>query len=639
MSSNGPLIKDGAPISGAQPVEASAVAPLASFLESLLARQCSLSNADGGVIWLCATPTRKAGVAAIRSGSAANAAAPEWLDPVVRRIERVAEALRESASQDSVVRPIIEPLRVGGAEGVYQSGASHLLSIVPLSAAGVIEGFTGLVTRGLDPKSAAENALRAGLAGGGFETFLWQQSAYREGEQRVRLRETLELLDAAFQAIDAKGMCAILCHELRRRYACERVSIGLIAGEAISVTGISGADTVEKRSPAAELLRDAMEECAIQDTEIVYPVPPENEHDPATRRIVLAHERLSQRNGPSSILSLPLRVEGDLVGIMLLERAAADPFPPGATALLRLVAEFVGPAVWTRRLADRGVLAVARDRCIDLGQSIVGPRHTGWKLIGAIALLIFLGLALIPIPDRVPARAEIRAVTSRTIPPPFAGYFAETLVKPGDQVKAGDVLGRMDTSELTLQLEQEVGKRAMLETERDNAHASGDLSTWRRASRGVDESDAKIALLTSSIARAEVRSPIDGIVSRGDLDDYLGARVEPTTALFEVVTEDRMALLRVDERDARRIAPGQAGWLVSAAYPARRIPIVVDRINPAADAIDGANVFLVEASIDNPPPFLHPGTQGRARLRDGWTTGLAALSRPILDEIRLRYWW
>lgn len=625
--------------SGSEPVDASVVAPLATFLDSLLVQQIALSGAESGLIWLYATRTRQAGVVAARASADRPQPSAAMVRSITQRVERVADKVRSDGSAGAAARPLIEQFTVEDGDGVYRADASHLLLILPLAAAGIIEGVTALVLRRTDARAATDAATRAGLAALAFETYLWKQNTLREGEQRARLHETLELLDAVQQGSDVRSMGAILCHEIRRRFACERVSIGLVSGDSIKVAGLSGADTIDPRSPAAELLRDAMEECAVQDCEVVFPSPAESDHDPASRRIVRSHARLSDRDGPSSILSLPLRIEGDLVGVLVLERAARDPFPAGAVSLLRLVAEFVGPSVWTRRLADRGVLAVARDRAIDLGRAIVGPRHTGWKLVGASLVLVFLGLALIPIPDRVPAEAEIRAVTSRTIPPPFAGYLAESFVRPGDRVAAGDVLGRMEVSELTLQLEQETGKRSMLETERDNAHASGDLSTWRRATRGIDESDARIALLKSSVDRSEIRAPIDGIVSRGDLEDYLGARVEPTTALFEVVTPERLAVLRVDERDAHRVTRGQRGWLTSTANPGRRIPITVERINPAAEAVEGGNVFLVEASIDNPPEFLHPGTGARVRLRDGWTTGLAALARPIVDEFRLRIWW
>src|SRR5690606_29097932 len=116
------------------------------------------------------------------------------------------------------------------------------------------------------------------------------------------------------------------------------------------------------------------------------------ETDPSQRRVTRAHEELSRRFGPSAILSLPLRVEGGLVGVATLERDTTDPFPTGAVPLLRLVAEYIGPAMWTRRMADRGVLAVARDRAIDLAVATVGPRHTGVKALVTVILLAVLAM-------------------------------------------------------------------------------------------------------------------------------------------------------------------------------------------------------------------------------------------------------
>src|SRR5690606_11787815 len=129
------------------------------------------------------------------------------------------------------------------------------------------------------------------------------------------------------------------------------------------------------------------------DAEIVYPQPPEMSADPSLRRVTRAHGDLSAKFGPSAILSLPLRVEGDLVGVVVLERESADPFPPGAVPLMRLIAECIGPAVWTRRMADRGVLAVARDRAMEIATITVGPRYTGVKVLGLLLLLTVVCMA------------------------------------------------------------------------------------------------------------------------------------------------------------------------------------------------------------------------------------------------------
>lgn len=620
----------------APPREASDVAPLVSFLDSLLKRQISLGQADAGLIWLFATPTRQAGTVAIHQD-------PErplhraWSRAVLHAIDRHAPSM--ISMEDGSPRVRVESVSVDPDDSVYRSDRGHLVVIIPLIAEGTVEGVSALVIAGSDRRAASEAGLRASLAASAFETYLWRENALREAQGRARLRETLELLDASIQGQNTGAVCAILCHELRRRFGCVRVSIGLLRGDSVRLVGMSGTDTIDRKAPAAEPIESAMEECAAQDVELEFPQPPHAEQSPMTRRVVRSHKLLSMKAGPSAIVSLPLRIEGDLVGVLLLERAINDPFPAGALSLLRLLAEFVGPCVHTRRMADRGVVAVARDRVGELARAAVGPRHTAAKAICLMLTLVLVGLAVIPIPDRIRSSAEVRAVTTRTIPPPFSGYLSEALVRPGDFVEAGDVIGRMDTSELSLQLEQEIGRRETLATERDSAHATGDLAAWRRAAKGVEESEAKIGLLRSYIVRSEIRAPIAGQISRGDLRDYLGARVEPTTALFEIVTPDRMVVTQIDERDIARVRPGQDGWMSTAASPGTRIPLRIVRINPSAEPTEGANVYTAEADVLAHDRFLQPGMRGHVRLRSGWTTGLVMLTRPIVDEIRLRLWW
>lgn len=384
-----------------------------------------------------------------------------------------------------------------------------------------------------------------------------------------------------------------------------------------------------------------MEECALQDIELVYPAPEDAQMDPGLRRVLRAHDELSRRHGPAAMLSLPLRVEGDLVGVVLLERPQGDPFPASAAGLLRLVAEFIGPAMWTRRLADRGLLAVVRDRTRALASLAVGPRHTGWKLLGVTVLLILIGSAFVPIPRRVTAEAEMRASVSRTIVPPFVGYLDEVLVEPGSRVARGDVLAMMDTSALRLQLAELIAREASLSVQRDEARNRGEIGQALEAEAMIEEIKAQARTRIDQIAKAEIRSPIDGVVSRGDLKDFVGARVEPSQALLEVVGSGRVAMLRVDERSIDRVYLEQVGTLMARARPGERVPIQVTRINPAAEAVQGANVYLVEAHIQgiDELAWLRPGETGLAKLHAGSTTVMQAVIGPLVDAARMRWWW
>jgi hypothetical protein len=486
----------------------------------------------------------------------------------------------------------------------------------------------------------ADEALdRLALTNARFEAFLWQQQCMAEAGQRAKLRETLELLDVSQQGASAEAMGALMCHELQRRFGCTRVSIGLVQHDRIRLNAVSGADNLDRRGEAVGHIENAMEECADQDIEVVYPPPPEAEADPAQRRVTRAHEVLSRRFGPAAMLSLPLRVEGDLVGVVLLEREESDPFPAGSVPLLRLVAEFIGPALWTRRLADRGILAVVRDRTIDLGRAIVGPRHTARKLAALAAVLVLIAGAVIPIPDRIKAGAEVAAETSRTIPAPFTGYLATSLVRPGDSVTAGQPLATMDTKELELQLAESKADREKYSSQLDEAQQAGEPGRAKGFAAAVAQTTAQIDKTQLHLDRAVIRSPIDGRIAQGDLDAFINAKIDPTQPLFVVVADKNVVNLQVDERDVNHVKIGQEGRLTIKALPGQPVRLKVTRINPAAEAVAGANIYRVEAELLEPAPWLKPGMTGTARLDNGWTNGLKWLLDPLIDAARMKLWW
>lgn len=631
-------------------------AEMRAFLAQLLALQCRLVGGVAGAIYLVGGPGRAGGVFARYEAPGTR---PINLDGAGAKLEKIIEAACRSgpaagpapggagsgaaADQRAGAPGIVEIIRLSGGSGLYGDEPAYPILASPLLAAGRVEGCSLVVLPevrgGRVPADADDALVRLGLAASRFEAYLWQQHALGESHQKAMLRQTLELLDASQQGQNAAAMGSLLCHELARRFGCTRASIGLIGvGDRLRVVGVSGTDEVDRKGAAAEAIEAAMEECAAQDIEVAYPAPENPE--PSERRVVRAHDALSKKFGPSAMVSLPLRVEGDLVGVVLLEREAADPFPAGSLPLLRLVAEFIGPGLWTRRLADRGVLAVTRDRVKALGAGIVGPRHTGAK-VAALALLAGLAAAaFVPIPARVVAEATIEASARRTIMPPFSGYLGEVLVRPGDSVPRGTLLARMDTQSLELDRDEAVARRDAVLSQRDDAMARGELDKVRAASAQIAEIDARLNLLDSQLARSELLSPIDGRVAQGDQRDFVGSRVEPTHPLFEIIDEARVVALSIDERDITRVTIGQEGWIAPRARPDQRATIVVDRISPVAQADERTNVYRVEAHVEGEfPDWLRPGATAIARLKSGRTTALELFLRPIVDEVRLNWWW
>ncbi|MFG0252549.1 MAG: efflux RND transporter periplasmic adaptor subunit, partial [Phycisphaerales bacterium JB038] len=336
------------------------------------------------------------------------------------------------------------------------------------------------------------------------------------------------------------------------------------------------------------------------------------------------------------------RLASDLVGVVVMEREQADPFPPGALPLLRLVAEYIGPAMWTRRLADRKVLAVSRDRFFELGEKLVGPRHTTLKLVVAAIVLVFLLMVIVPVPNRVVADGKLKAMAMRQIPAPFAALLDEVTVKPGDVVEAGQVLGKLDTLELELQRNRSLAQLEAYEKERDKARTEGKWADAEMAAQRVNEARAMLALFEDRLSRAALTAPIAGVVTQGDLDEYINAPVEPTQVLFEVMDLSNLRIIvEVDERDIHRIEVGDKGRFAPAGSPGRRVPIEVTAVVPSAEPREAKNVYRVEAILRNPEDvkYLRPGMAGTVRISDGFSNTFTILTRRVADSIRLKLWW
>jgi multidrug resistance efflux pump len=244
----------------------------------------------------------------------------------------------------------------------------------------------------------------------------------------------------------------------------------------------------------------------------------------------------------------------------------------------------------------------------------------------------------------VTAAAEVQAKQSRTVVAPFTGYLKAVSVKPGDAVKVGQLLATMDTADLALELAESEAKLESMRVQANDALARGELGKYRGYQSQVEETEAHVALLKDHMVRSEIRAPIDGLIGRGELESFIRARVDPTQPLFEIVSRDQRAVAYVEEKDAQRVTDDMMGNLVIRSQPGRKVPVKVVRVNPAAEVVQGKNVYQAEVELlgaldDGTAAWLRPGMTGTIKLDDGVTTTLSWVLRPVIDEVRMWMWW
>jgi hypothetical protein len=310
--------------------------------------------------------------------------------------------------------------------------------------------------------------------------------------------------------------------------------------------------------------------------------------------------------------------------VLLAPPGEAAPAGPAVAALLR-------PALDLLAGAARPPARAARQR------------RAGGRIVLAASIAALVGLAaVLPRPDEVVGGFVALPELAWTVTAPFDGVLEATDTRPGDSVAAGQVLARMATRELALEVAAARARAASDRREAAIARAGGQPAQEQLAELSTRRAEAQVALLEYRLGLAEVRAPGGGVVLSGDLRRSLGQPLSRGQALFEIAPQSGLrAELLLPEARAHLVHPGQRALLSPASDPGARLAVRIERVRPMAEIVQNRNVFRAIASIEDPAgtgAVLRPGAEGLTRVEVGTTNWLAwALAEPLL-AIRRWLW-
>jgi RND family efflux transporter MFP subunit len=208
-----------------------------------------------------------------------------------------------------------------------------------------------------------------------------------------------------------------------------------------------------------------------------------------------------------------------------------------------------------------------------------------------------------------------------------SGYLKRWLVDIGARVKAGQVLGEIESPEVDQQLRQAEADVATAEA--NEKIASVTAERWRnlRATDSVSkqEADEKISLAASTQAQVQaakanvqrlkelsgfekVVAPFDGVVTarNTDVGQLINAGSSSGPELFRIADTKRLRLyVRVPQTYAAQMQPGVTAKL---SFPDRPGKPYVAKLERTANALDAASrTLLAEMIVDNSNNELLPG--------------------------------
>jgi len=272
---------------------------------------------------------------------------------------------------------------------------------------------------------------------------------------------------------------------------------------------------------------------------------------------------------------------------------------------------------------------------------------------GAAAIVLFAGFSIFngdsdaepyrtaPI-DRgsitrvVSATGTLQPLVSANVGSTVSGPVVEVLVDFNSQVRANQVLARLDPTPFQQRIVQAQASLAQAQAQaavanadyqryvllQQRGFASEQLMVQQRAARdtaraAVAQASAQVASARTDLERSVIRSPIEGVVvdRQVNVGQSVAASLQAPT-LF-IIAQDLSRLqanITVDEADIGYAEEGQAVRFTVDAFPDREFEGRVSQVRQQGVAEQGVVTYTVVVEADNPGRVLLPGMTANAEI-------------------------
>ncbi|MBN8605942.1 MAG: efflux RND transporter periplasmic adaptor subunit [Caulobacterales bacterium] len=234
----------------------------------------------------------------------------------------------------------------------------------------------------------------------------------------------------------------------------------------------------------------------------------------------------------------------------------------------------------------------------------------------------------------VSATGTLQPLVSANVGSTVSGPVIEVLVDFNSQVRANQVLARLDPTpfqqrivQAQATLAQSQAQLAVAESDyqryvllQQRGFASEQLMAQQRAARdtaraAVSQAQASVATARTDLERSVIRSPIDGVVVDRQVNVGQPVASSLQAATLFVIAQDLSRLqanITVDEADIGEVNEGQAVRFTVDAFPDREFEGRVSQVRQQGVAESGVVSYTVVVEADNPGRQLLPGMTANA---------------------------
>lgn len=444
------------------------------------------------------------------------------------------------------------------------------------------------------------------------------------------------LLDREAGAIHNLGECGsvkelgfTIVNSLCNRLQCEQVSFGIERRQRIEVQAVSGLPKFKSNSPGIARARQVMEECLDADRVVGHQAD-------STDEVFPIHRQWSADTGASAVLSIPLKSGDVTTAVVSCRRPASRPFSADDIAGVTQMIQPYGSAV---RLLERANAPLS-NRVQQAVQATVKNNTTFLRLMCWAAMLVgmwwfvFGTMVYQPICQTSVVAAELRHFSA-----PFVGQLLRVHVSAGDTVVKGQLLAEFDVREQQLQLEAINAELAETSINQREAMQSGDAAKAALHQAHGNVLNAQAGALAERIERGRLVAPANGTVIQADLNRRIGQVFRHGEEVLVFAPDSGWMLeISVPDHVVSHVEIGQHGQFSASARPSEALAFEVGQLDGSASVLDGTNVFMARAPLQENPDWMRNGMQGFGRVETERQPVWWVCCHTAIDWARTHFW-
>jgi len=451
-------------------------------------------------------------------------------------------------------------------------------------------------------------------------------------ERKVEILETLVTVSHEITStLNLERMLQTIVNAPQAVIPYERAAIALEQRGRFKLSAVTGLTQINADSPEIAPLHDVLQWVALSE-EVIHVRQHGEEigsHREETRDKFRSYFHASGMRG---FYAIPLNDDTGRVGVLALESSDPDFLGTAHIEILQVLAGQATVALRNAQMYKEVPFISVLEPMLDRKRRFMAMEKRRRSVIIGLTIAAIVFLAIFPLPMRVDGDAVVAPVRRAQVQPEFEGVVGKVYVREGQAVTRGQVLAQMDAWAYRSALAEADARYQSVLLQMNRSLASNDGSEAGVERVQADYWKAAVERAKQQVERAELRSPIDGVIATPHVEDSAGRRLQFGETFAEVLDASSAVVdVAVDDTDASLLRNGAKAVVKLNGYPTRTFHGNVVVVSPKAAMQGDAPVFFARVAVANSDSTIRSGMEGRGKISVGWyPAGYVLFRKPVL---------